>query len=1255
MDFGSKLDSTGSHLADETLDLTNKILDKIDHEMSQLNFNSDFGSRGGKNSKRHEVKSWMARNSSGAGHHDLETVDSVSYVEDCLSTEKDVATFNDTVLSSIVDTEKFPLKPRSKRSKSALGRLNNLDKSLEAEELLRSLIEKRFQTRESPDSTPRLDVPRIKLDEDVKHPKQSGGSMFKEDVGDRIRRRINGGESEVDSVISRHMGSKLDALRNNFNFNSNDHSSKFHTREQHEPAMAFGKLAGSSENETSKLLTKRGRAPHRVNNSRSLGKAKSSIIGQPANTDFGMSNWFGEKLSVGTNSTNSFAMSFKEPPSLLAYMANKPNRMDKWQSFDSLSSQSIKLDSNQFQRSRPLKKIQTFNGRSNSQPVEKSNYRKNDRSTSRFSEFVPKNYELSEIGSATEQEMEYIKAEAARIKFEMESTKNSFNPIGRNMRTRERRHSSSSSISSTPRNFSTKPKPPTRAFSSQPNNSTNDVILKETERSMAKLKDLDLEVQSVLSKKQAANREILELQQKKKELKQEISENEAEIRSQNVAMKKEQHALEMTCEQKTQAERELEQLKRQVEDSKSSWNNQLELNTRQISQLIEENTLLKENMQRGEITQYERYELQRQLEDLREQLRNETTESRMKNHEMNLELKEAEKKLRQYDETNRELISRLEQLDGDYAEKVKKVNEINNFVKNELSDTKTTLGQLADDHERLKQNSNDQNEKLIECENVISERDSEIAELKRINEQLQFELQRMEQSHVETVETMEINMTRDKNAAVDELNSRINELNKKHQSTLEELREEMESIRKQKSNEIEHWKEKLNVQSEATRELGERLRLEAQEQVRAAVVQERTNFESEKSFLVKRERDNFDDELARTTRRLQDAIDYEKKLLSQSHGQVADLKSEIETLRAENRNLYKEATDANLVARESALREHSNEIRTQKEKMEKEYNDKVFELQEQIRLIQDQLELTKVENHNATTRYHDLETRVVQHEKAILLEINEECRRICKMINVNYNRIKKKRTGREANSDSSTNPTSAVINSTTEAVINLKACVSELQTYVFELREEADGAKLKSQQTKEKTEMYIRSVREELNAEHQRKIEDLREKLNLAHMEEISKMQEDMMEQDLHDELRELKKENSDLRSEMSKFKRDTAEKLAKQFEKEVNSMVESRLKSDNYIPRRHYAELEREHKRLVAATESQHKSGGRVGVMGGSGGSEDSSSTASLQLLRHLQQKVNALKDENSRLKMTVSMNNSMQGIPPRAAPPSD
>ena len=37
--------------------------------------------------------------------------------------------------------------------------------------------------------------------------------------------------------------------------------------------------------------------------------------------------------------------------------------------------------------------------------------------------------------------------------------------------------------------------------------------------------------------------------------------------------------------------------------------------------------------------------------------------------------------------------------------------------------------------------------------------------------------------------------------------------------------------------------------------------------------------------------------------------------------------------------------------------------------------------------------------------------------------------------------------------------------------------------------------------------MYIRSVREELNAEHQRKIEDLREKLNLAHMEEISKMQ----------------------------------------------------------------------------------------------------------------------------------------------------
>ena len=43
-----------------------------------------------------------------------------------------------------------------------------------------------------------------------------------------------------------------------------------------------------------------------------------------------------------------------------------------------------------------------------------------------------------------------------------------------------------------------------------------------------------------------------------------------------------------------------------------------------------------------------------------------------------------------------------------------------------------------------------------------------------------------------------------------------------------------------------------------------------------------------------------------------------------------------------------------------------------------------------------------------------------------------------------------------------------------------------------------------------------------------------------------------MIDQDLHEDLKELKKENSDLRAEMSKYKRDTAEKLAKQFEKEV-------------------------------------------------------------------------------------------------------
>merc|ERR1712226_429326 len=609
-----------------------------------------------------------------------------------------------------------------------------------------------------------------------------------------------------------------------------------------------------------------------------------------------------------------------------------------------------------------------------------------------------------------------------------------------------------------------------------------------------------------------------------------------------------------------------------------------------------------------------------------------------------LELKEAEKRLRQYDETNRELIGRLEQLDGDYAEKVKKVNEINNFVKNELTETQTTLSQLNDEHENLKLKSSDQTEKLLEFEQVIADKETENVELKRLVEQLQLDMHTNEQAHNEAMENLETNLTREKTNAVDELN-------KKYHDSLMELKNEMDTLRKEKGREIDQWKEKLNIQAEATRELGEKLRLEAQEQVRAAVAQERNNFEAERTLMLKRERDNFEDELSRTVRRLEDAIGYEKKQLSQSHAQVAELKTEIETLRAENRSLYKEATDANLVARENTLREHSNELSSLREKLEKEHHEKVFELEEQIRHLHDNLETTRVENHNMTTRNHDLETRVVQHEKAILLELNEECRKICKMINVNYNKIRKKRAASHqeaAENNHHGNPTGAVINSTTEAVINLKACVSELQTYVYELREALDGEKLKGQQMRERSDICMRTLRDELNIETQRKMEDLKEKLHHAHMKEISKVQEAMIDQDLHSDMQELRKENADLRGEMSKFKRDTAEKLAKQFEKEVSSTVENRLKSDSYIPRRHYAELERDNRCLNEQLETTRQDKQLLN------GSVENNS-ASLQLLRHLQNRVNTLKDENSRLKMTVSMNNSLHGIPPRAAPPSE
>ena len=814
--------------------------------------------------------------------------------------------------------------------------------------------------------------------------------------------------------------------------------------------------------------------------------------------------------------TSSFSMVFKEPPTVLSYTGN-PKRMDRWQSHESLAS-TIEIEPPNLSGSRSRNatrdnKYKSGPGsRSQSQPAGndiKRSSKNGGHSNSRFAEFVPRSYEASEVGSATEKEIELIKAEAARIKSEMETSRMS-NSIANNGVTFERNRNSAQSSSSsmtlsTPRSS----QPGSHGgLSAQP--ATN-VIQREAERSMEKLKDLDREVQNILSKKQNVMKEYSELQVKKSAQEDEIRENDSEIRKQKLVIKNEKHSLELLKEERTKIEGEVGKVKKDLVEARESYNNQLEMGTQQVLQLIEENNLLKEALHKGEINQFERYEMHRQVTDLREELRAQENDFRCRNSELCMELSEADKRLRQYDETNRELVMRLENLDKEFAEKVKNVNEINSFVKGELSDTKNNLSQLAEEHEVLKKQSLEQNEKLVGCQNVLSDRESDIHDLKTVNDNLNLEMHAFQMKSAEQLSNLETELTKEKENAVDELQCKIADLNKKYEEKLSELRSEIDNMKKEKAKEVEFWKNKLNSQEEATRELGERLRIEAQEQVRTAIAHERSNWEDEKVVLLRRERDNFDDELSRTVKRLQDAVDYEKNLLKQSQRHCAELKSEVEELRNENRKLHKEATDAYISARESTQREHSNELSNLREQLVSEHNREVFELQGKLRGIEDELETTKIHQQNETNRNIELETRVVQHEKAVLLELNEECRRICKIISINFNRIKKKRTCSQNEIEAApvlpTSSTNALINGTTEALINLKACVSELQTYVYELKDNFENEKLKNQHMKERHEISIRTLRDELNIEKTREIDDLKEKLHHAHVKELTKMQ----------------------------------------------------------------------------------------------------------------------------------------------------
>ena len=428
-----------------------------------------------------------------------------------------------------------------------------------------------------------------------------------------------------------------------------------------------------------------------------------------------------------------------------------------------------------------------------------------------------------------------------------------------------------------------------------------------------------------------------------------------------------------------------------------------------------------------------------------------------------------------------------------------------------------------------------------------------------------------------------------------------------------------------KDQEIMYYQEKFRQQEEATRELGERLRLEAQEQVRSAITREKALWEEEHQRVMKRERNNWEDELNRTQARLNEAIEYEKGQTSSAQKTISSLRKEIDEIRSQNKELHREATDAMMTCREAVQAEHTEQMNTLRHQLTDERDMEVSRLQRDVAEIQDESGRLRAELEAASNSIRAMESAYEHHEKTIVLEVNDECKKVAHIIGIKPRKVNLERYDKKARSLS---PGKSIQRTPiTDSLANLRACVSELVPHVHGLRETIDSLKMKLQHVKTEKEHELKALKDHFEIEKEKDVESEREKVARSHRQELQDMQEALsketeLEASLRQSLREKELEIRELKSGMTRWKEDTASKVAK----EVECSLERRFRDDY----QHSKEEFLNQQKLIIRMEDQISRLKAEQALGHPGSSDGNS----VKLLRHLQDRVRQLKHENMKMK---------------------
>ncbi|XP_065831126.1 trichohyalin-like isoform X2 [Oscarella lobularis] len=635
-------------------------------------------------------------------------------------------------------------------------------------------------------------------------------------------------------------------------------------------------------------------------------------------------------------------------------------------------------------------------------------------------------------------------------------------------------------------------------------------------------------------------------------------------------------------------------------------------------------------------------------------------------------------KQREVDELKRQVKAAVEDLFGEKKrskeryEKLKEEYESSQRQLREvLRDKMTAIGKVKEEVE---------SQKSIDLEvlkqRLVREKESEVEKLKEKSAKHLDELKRSVQMKDKELQKANVRM-RERAEAATALSAELKEANKQltekdalvakaEKKYLFQI-EELQKMIATKEGEVKHLKTTLRQQEESARSLGQKLRDQAQEQVRKAVERQKQLQERSHEQELRKERETIMEDKQRSITEIKDNLAKEAQKAKLLQATINSLRQELEEQKQIAKQANKEKLRAIAKAKDLIRQARREEIDKLKDKLELEHRSALEKFKERVRRLEDEVRQTKENERRLQQKDRDLLAKNELTEKSLLMEINEECRRITSLVtavssSASQGRRSRPGTPRLGSASSQAlleRPSSAPaggqrresVSTPKAALIQLRAACDELKRQYSELKGDLDKERQTVSQMHRDKLAELKKIKGEVMEEKAAEMTAFKEKVlkelaaGKASLQKQAakgiemKLQRHLKEK--NDEIRELQKEIQLRREEENqRFTSKQQEENSHEVErkaKEVIRRLEIQQKAERAAHQREVERLEKEMKKVVqesSAAAAATASTTSAAPSAPATTTDAAKARAALQLARGLQMKLKQTRAENEQLK---------------------